>query len=347
MARLARQAFAVVWVNPLKRRPAYQPLAGGMRAALPLIDRFFSGHDVASLETLGRCSRASSGGTPPDARRSEALLQSRPSSADRRAREGTHACRPRTPRAPRARRRGRRGRADRHRLHVHRGPDLDARRVAPLQRHAGRQAPPLAPRARASTVLRDPSNKCNGMTLDNDGNLIVCEHVTSSVVRERPDGTRETLATHWRQGAEQPERRDRRARRLDHLHRPDLRPHARLRDRARAGARLPGRLPASRRTAASSSCSSTTSRSRTGSASRPTSRCSTSTTPTARTSASSTSAPSHALSNGRVFAEGIGTGDLAKGELVDGMKLDERGNVYVTGPEGRLGLRARTASTSA
>src|SRR5947207_14244290 len=46
------------------------------------------------------------------------------------------------------------------------------------------------------TVLRDPSNKCNGMTLDNEGNLIVCEHVTSSVVRERPDGTRETLATH-------------------------------------------------------------------------------------------------------------------------------------------------------
>ena len=50
-------------------------------------------------------------------------------------------------------------------------------------------------------ILRDPSNKCNGMTLDNDGNLIVCEHVTSSVVRERPDGTRETLATHW-QGKE-------------------------------------------------------------------------------------------------------------------------------------------------
>src|SRR6267143_1124032 len=47
------------------------------------------------------------------------------------------------------------------------------------------------------TVLRDPSNKCNGMTRDNDGSLIVCEHVTSSVVREKPDGTRETLATHW------------------------------------------------------------------------------------------------------------------------------------------------------
>ncbi len=46
-------------------------------------------------------------------------------------------------------------------------------------------------------VLRDPSNKCNGMTLDDEGNLIVCEHVTSSVVRERPDGVREVLASHW------------------------------------------------------------------------------------------------------------------------------------------------------
>src|SRR5207245_11620684 len=40
------------------------------------------------------------------------------------------------------------------------------------------------------------------------------------------------------------------------------------------------------------------------------------------------------LSNGHVFAEGIGDGDLAKGGLVDGMKADERGNVYVTGPDG-------------
>src|SRR5881275_304606 len=46
------------------------------------------------------------------------------------------------------------------------------------------------------TVLRDPSNKCNGMTLDNDGYPICCEHVTGSLVREKPDGPRETLATH-------------------------------------------------------------------------------------------------------------------------------------------------------
>ena len=52
MARLARQAYAVVWVNPLKGHPDYQPLAGGMRAALPYVDRFLSGHNLASLEDL-------------------------------------------------------------------------------------------------------------------------------------------------------------------------------------------------------------------------------------------------------------------------------------------------------
>jgi len=43
-----------------------------------------------------------------------------------------------------------------------------------------------------------PSNKCNGMTYDADGNLIVCEHVTSALVRERPDGKRETIASHYK-----------------------------------------------------------------------------------------------------------------------------------------------------
>jgi gluconolactonase len=35
------------------------------------------------------------------------------------------------------------------------------------------------------------------MVYDSEGNLLVCEHVTSSLVRERADGTRETLATHY------------------------------------------------------------------------------------------------------------------------------------------------------
>ena len=45
-------------------------------------------------------------------------------------------------------------------------------------------------------VMR-PSNKCNGMTYDADLNLIVCEHATSTLVRELPDGRREVLASHF------------------------------------------------------------------------------------------------------------------------------------------------------
>ena len=41
-------------------------------------------------------------------------------------------------------------------------------------------------------VLR-PARKCNGMTYDADLNLLVCEHVSSSLVRERPDGVRDRV----------------------------------------------------------------------------------------------------------------------------------------------------------
>src|ERR1700750_2672238 len=40
------------------------------------------------------------------------------------------------------------------------------------------------------------------------------------------------------------------------------------------------------------------------------------------------------LSGGRVLADGIGSGSLEIGDLVDGMKLDERGKGWVTGPGG-------------
>src|SRR3954447_15951486 len=49
-------------------------------------------------------------------------------------------------------------------------------------------------------VVASPSNKGNGMTLDADGRLLVCEHSTSSLVRMDPDGTdsgREVLASHY------------------------------------------------------------------------------------------------------------------------------------------------------
>lgn len=52
MARLGRLARRVVWLNPLKENPAYEPLARGMAAALPFVDVFSSGHNLASLEEL-------------------------------------------------------------------------------------------------------------------------------------------------------------------------------------------------------------------------------------------------------------------------------------------------------
>lgn len=52
MSRLARAAYSVVWVNPLKGTPGYEPLAQGMRAALPYVDRFLPGHNLDSLEGL-------------------------------------------------------------------------------------------------------------------------------------------------------------------------------------------------------------------------------------------------------------------------------------------------------
>jgi hypothetical protein len=53
MSRLRRLAHRVVWVNPLKGSPRYEPLARGMAAAMPSIDEFLSGHNLESLEQLG------------------------------------------------------------------------------------------------------------------------------------------------------------------------------------------------------------------------------------------------------------------------------------------------------
>lgn len=52
LARLKQVAQRIAWVNPLKRSPRYEPLAGAMRAALPYIDDFVSGHNLASLVDL-------------------------------------------------------------------------------------------------------------------------------------------------------------------------------------------------------------------------------------------------------------------------------------------------------
>jgi uncharacterized protein with von Willebrand factor type A (vWA) domain len=49
MGRLARLAHRIVWVNPRLQSAGYEPLVGGMRAALPHVDVFLSGHSVDAL----------------------------------------------------------------------------------------------------------------------------------------------------------------------------------------------------------------------------------------------------------------------------------------------------------
>ena len=183
-------------------------------------------------------------------------------------------------------------------------------------------------------VLRDPSNKCNGMTRDNDGNLIVCEHVTSSVVRERPDGTRETLATHWgdkelnspndvivaRDGSilftdptygRMPVFGLPREQELDFQGVYRLPPDGGDLQLLVDDFKQPNGLCLSPDESLLYINDTERAHIRVFDV-----------------------GDGHQLSNGRVFAENIGDGDLAKGGLVDGMKLDERGNVYVTGPDG-------------
>jgi uncharacterized protein with von Willebrand factor type A (vWA) domain len=52
MARLARLAHRVVWVNPRAADARYQPLAGGMAAALPHCDALVSGHSATALRAV-------------------------------------------------------------------------------------------------------------------------------------------------------------------------------------------------------------------------------------------------------------------------------------------------------
>lgn len=51
-ARLARRCHELVWLNPLAGAADYEPLAGGMAAALPHVDRFLPASRLADLEAL-------------------------------------------------------------------------------------------------------------------------------------------------------------------------------------------------------------------------------------------------------------------------------------------------------
>jgi len=182
-----------------------------------------------------------------------------------------------------------------------------------------------------------PSNKGNGMTIDADGRLIVCEHSTSSVVRMDPDGEgggRELLATHY-EGKE--------------LNSPnDVIVHSN-------GAiyfsdPTYGRMPVFGVERDQDLDYQGVYRIPPGGGDltllvadfgQPNGLCFS---PDESLLYINDTDRAHirvfdhrsdgTLSNGRVFAEGIGTGELASGELVDGMKCDERGNIWVTGPKG-------------
>jgi gluconolactonase len=180
--------------------------------------------------------------------------------------------------------------------------------------------------------VRNPSNKCNGMTYDAGGNLYVCEHATSKLVMETAAGDRRVLASHW-QGKElnSPNdvvlRSDRmiyfsdpiygrvpvfgveRSQDLDFQGLFRLAPDGKL------------HLESDDFEAPNGLCFS----------------------PDETLLYVNDSARAHirvfpvgsdgTLGKSRLFARRIGTGDFASG-LVDGMKCDERGNVYVTGPRG-------------
>lgn len=57
MARLKRLAYRIIWVNPRKAAVNYQPLVGGMAAALPYCDAFVSGHSYAALAEVAEAVR--------------------------------------------------------------------------------------------------------------------------------------------------------------------------------------------------------------------------------------------------------------------------------------------------
>ena len=185
-----------------------------------------------------------------------------------------------------------------------------------------------------SEVMR-PANKCNGMVYDADGNLLVCEHVTSSLVRERPDGERETIASHFR-GKELNSPNDVITRSDGTIYFSDP---------------IYGRVPVFgverdvelgfqgvyKLAAGGGDVELVVGEDEFD---MPNGLCFSpdesllyiNDTPNARIRVYDVAADG-SLSNGRVFADGIGDGVIENG-VVDGMKCDARGNIWVSGPGG-------------
>jgi gluconolactonase len=185
--------------------------------------------------------------------------------------------------------------------------------------------------------VANPSNKGNGMTFDLDGRLIVCEHVTSSVVRMDPDGTgtgREVLASHYGD------------RELNAPNDVVVKSDGAIYFSDPTYGRMPGfgiereqdldfqgvyriapgggdtQLLADDFGQPNGLCFSVDE-----------SLLYVNDTEKAHIRVFDVQ-PDGTIANSRVLADGIGTASLEIGDLVDGMKLDERGNIWVTGPGG-------------
>jgi gluconolactonase len=185
--------------------------------------------------------------------------------------------------------------------------------------------------------VANPSNKGNGMTFDNDGRLLVCEHVTSSVVRMDPDGKgggREVLATHY-DGKELNSPNDVIVKSDGAIYFTDP---------------TYGRMPGFGIEREQDLDFQGVYRIAPGGGdpqlliddfAQPNGLCFSidesllyiNDTTRAHIRVFDV-ADDGTIANGRVLADGIGSGSLEIGDLVDGMKLDERGNVWVTGPGG-------------
>ncbi len=183
-------------------------------------------------------------------------------------------------------------------------------------------------------VMR-PSNKCNGMTYDADLNLLVCEHASSSVVREYPDGRRETIASHFR-GKELNSPNDIVVRSDGSIYFSDpwygRMPVFGVERERELGFQGVYRIPPGggelELVVAEDEFD------------MPNGLCFSpdetllyiNDTPRAHIKVFEVAADG-SLSGGRLFFEGIGTGVIEEG-IPDGMKCDERGNIWVTGPKG-------------
>ena len=184
------------------------------------------------------------------------------------------------------------------------------------------------------STVRQPSNKCNGMTLDNDGHLVVCEHSTSRVIRETGAGQVQIVASHYR-GKELNSPNDVIVASDNSVIFTDPEWGRTV---AAVGRERPLELPF--RGVFRVPANGGEPQLLVDDFAGPNGLCFS---PDEKLLYINDSLRAHIrvfdvgpdfeLSNGRVFASGIGAGVLGQ-PTVDGMKVDELGNVYVTGPGG-------------